>query len=187
MSSFITAALEGDFLDRLPEIARACGRRPVGKVKRFRCWAATMPFSRRPNHLTAAISGGWTVLVDDWELTDYLFDHAEVCADLAARYRVRLVSAFAQSVSGGCGYRLHNRAGARSRSVAVLQGEVLEDMGKPVPGEDAANLELHDMYSVLEVLELIGLDIADGVEVSTRHPSPPTPQSYPVRCRRVKE
>jgi hypothetical protein len=168
MSSFITAALEGDFLDRLPEIAQVCGRWPVGKVERFTNWASAAPFSCRPNHLAAAISGGWTVLVDDWELTDYLFENPKVCADLTARYRARLVSAFAQSVSGCCGYRLHNRGGARSRSVAVLQGEVLENLGKPLPGEDAANLEQHDMDSVLDVLGLIGLDIADGVEASTR-------------------
>jgi hypothetical protein len=168
MPSFITAALEGDFLDRLPEIVRACGRQPVGEVQRFAAWASAASFARRPNHLAAAISGGWTVLVDNWELTDYLFDHPEACAALARQYRTRVVSAYAQSVSGGCAYRVHNRRGARSRSVAVLQHEVLEDLGKPLPGEDTADLERHDMYSVLDVLGLIGLDVADDVEASPR-------------------
>jgi hypothetical protein len=168
VSSFIAAALEGDLLDCLPEIARACGRVPVGEVQHFPDWGPVAPLSRRTDYLAAAISGGWTVLVDDWNVTLQLFDHPEVCADLAKRYRVRVVSAFAQSVSGACGYRVHNGTGARSRSVAVLQDQVLEDLGKPLPGENAEHLEEHDVHSVLEVLGLIGLDLADGVEASTR-------------------
>ncbi|VTR96502.1 unnamed protein product [Gemmata massiliana] len=168
MPSFVAVALEGDFLERLPEIARACGCEPVGTVQLFTNWTSVAPFARRTDYLTAAISGKWTVLMDDWNVTDYLFDHPEVCADLAKRYRVRVASAFAQSVSGGCGYRVHNRSGARARSVAVLQDEVLENLGKPLPGEDTSDLEQHDMFSVLDVLGLIGLDVADGVEASTR-------------------
>lgn len=168
MSSFIAAALEGDFVDRLPELLQACGRRPVGKVRLFADWASASPFSQRTNYLAVAISGGWTVLLDDWNLTNYLFDTPDVCAALAKRYRTRVVAAFGQSVSGSCGYRVHNRGGARSRSVAVLEGELIEDLGKPLPGEDVADLELHDTFSVLSVLNLIGLDVEEGVESAAR-------------------
>jgi hypothetical protein len=166
MASFIVAALEGDFLDHLPEIARACRRRPVGEVQYFADWPSAAPLARRPNSLSAAISGAWTVLGDDSELTDYLFGHPKVCAALASRYRTRVVSAFAQSVSACCGYRVHTPRSVRS--VAVLQNEVLEDLGDPLPGEDTDDLERHGMYSVLAVLGLIGLDVADGVEASVR-------------------
>ena len=85
---------------------------------------------------------------------------------LVSRYRTRVVSAFAHSVSGGCGYRVHTPQGVRS--VVVLQHEVLEALGDPLPSEDTADLEGHEMYSVLDVLGLIGLDVADGVEASVR-------------------
>jgi hypothetical protein len=166
MSSFVTTAFEGDFLERLPELVRDCGRRPVGDVQLFTNWAFAAPFARRKNYLAAALSGAWTVLVDDWELTDYLFEHSEVCTALEARYHIRVASAYAQSVSGCCGYRVYQ--GRSVRSVVVYQDEVLENLGKPLPGEDTTDLEQHDMYSVLDVLGLIGLDIADGVENSVR-------------------
>jgi hypothetical protein len=167
MAGFTTTALEGDFLDRLPEIVRACGRRPVGKVRQFADWTFAKPFADSPSHLAAAVSGAWTVLVDKDEVTDYLCFHPAVCASLASRFRVRLVSAYASSVTGNCLYRVHNRGGARHRSVVVFQGEVVEDMGKRLPGEDADDLDRHGVLSVLDVLALIGLDIQDGVETST--------------------
>jgi hypothetical protein len=167
MAGFMVAALEGDFLDRLPEIVRACRRRPVGEVEYFADRGSAASLARSPNHLVASISGAWTVLGSDEDLTGYLFDHPKVCATLASRYRTRVVSAFAHSVSCACGYRVY--APRCVRSVAVLQHEVLEDLGDPLPGENTANVEDHGMYSVLAVLGLIGLDLADAVESSVRH------------------
>jgi hypothetical protein len=166
VSSFAAAALEGDFCDRLAEIARACGRRLVGDVQQFDGWGPVAPLASRPNHLAAAVSGNWTVLVDDWEVTAHLFDRPEVATGLAARYGTRVVGAFAHSVTGGCGYRVHTPAG--SRAVVIDQDRVVEDAGEPLPGEDTTDLHQHDMYSVLDVLALLGLDVADGVEASTR-------------------
>src|SRR5262249_9802302 len=138
----------------------------VGEVQRFDGWASVAPFASRPNYLAAAVSGNWTVLVDDWEVTAHLFDHPEVAAALAARYGTRVVSAFAHSVTGGRGERDHGAAG--TRSVVIDQNRVVEDAGEALPGEDTADLHKHDMYSVLDVLALLGLDVADGVEASRR-------------------
>lgn len=166
MASFFTAALEGDFRDQLADIVRACGRRPVGEVRLFSDWASVAPLAARKNHLAAACSGGWTVLVDDGEMTADVFDHPAAGAALAARYSTRVVSAFGHTVAGGCGFRVYTPAGARS--VVVDQDGVVEDEGEPIPGEDTAHLAKHDMYSVLDTLGLLGLDLADGVESSTR-------------------
>jgi hypothetical protein len=166
VASFFTAALEGDFRDRLTDIVRACGRRPVGEVLPFADWGSVAPLVARPNHLGAAVSGRWTVLVDDGEMTADLFDNPEVGAALAARYATRVVCAFAHSVTGGCGYRVHTPAG--TRSVVVDESGVVENEGEPLPGEDTADLDKHDMYSVLDVLGLVGLDVADGVEASVQ-------------------
>ena len=166
MASFFAAALEGDFRDRLADVVRACGRRPVGEVRLFNDWASVAPLAVRKNHLAAACSGGWTVLVDDGEMTADLFDNPEAGAALSARYVTRVVSAFGQTVAGGCGFRAHTPAG--TRSVVVDHDGVVEDEGEPLPGEDTTDLDKHDMYSVLDTLGLLGLDFADGVESSTR-------------------
>lgn len=41
-------------------------------------------------------------------------------------------------------------------------------MASRSPARDTADLDQHEMYSVLDVLELVGLDVADGVEASAR-------------------
>ena len=166
MLSFIAAALEGDFLDSLPEIVGACGRRSVGKVQYFTDWATASSLGYCEDHLAAAFSGTWTVLVDDEVVSEYLFDNPTVGAALATRYGTRVVSAFAHSVAGICGYRVHTPTG--SRSVVINNGIVEADEGEPLPGEDTANLDKHWMWSVLDVLKLVGLDVADGVVASTR-------------------
>jgi hypothetical protein len=165
-AKFVAVALEGDFCDRLAEIARACGARPVGKVRLFTDWNSVAPFAAQKGYLGAACSGGWTVLVDDWELTAYVFDHPRVGAGLALRYRTRVVSAFGHSVTGDCGFRVHWPGGARS--VLVTPEGVAENEGGPVPGEEPVDANEYNEYSVLGTLALLGLDIVDGVESSTR-------------------
>jgi hypothetical protein len=44
----------------------------------------------------------------------------------------------------------------------------VEDEGEPIPGEESVDPEEYSEYSVLAALELLGLDIADGVEASGR-------------------
>jgi hypothetical protein len=159
-------ALEGDYRDCLAEIARTCGRRPAGKVRLFSDWSSVAPFAARKGYLGAACSGAWTVLVDDWDVTADIFDRPEVGAALASRYHTRVVSAFGHSVIGECGFRVHTPGG--TRSVLVTPEGVVEDEGEPIPGEEPVDPEEYNEHSVLGVLELLGLDIADGVESSTR-------------------
>jgi hypothetical protein len=166
MASLMTAAIEGDFRDRLPEIARALGRRPLGGVQPFPDWASVASLAAQPNYLGAVCSGAWTVLADDGELTAELFDNPEMGATLASRYSTRVVGAFGFTVTGGCGFRVHSPTG--TRSVLVDQHGVVENEGEPIPGEVSTDLDKHDMYSVLDILSLLGLDIADGVERSTQ-------------------
>jgi hypothetical protein len=166
MAGFCVAAIEGDYCHRLAEIARACKRRHVGKARLLTAWASAAPFARQENFLAAARSGDWTVLIDEGALTCYLFDNPEVGPTLASRFGTRVVAAFAYCVMGSCGYRVHSAAG--TRSVVVDQDGVVEDHGEPIPGEDTTDLHLHDMYSVLDILGLLGLDVEDGVESSTR-------------------
>jgi hypothetical protein len=165
-TKFVAVALEGDFRDQLAEIAQACGRRPVGKVRIFTDWSSVAPFVRQKGYLGAACSANWTVLVDDWELTAYIFDHPEIGETLANQYRTRVVSAFGHSVTGECGYRVHTPGAIRS--VLVTAEGVIEEEGEPIPGEDPIDPEEFSEDSVLASLELLGLDIADGVESSTR-------------------
>ncbi len=166
MASFFAAALEGDFHDRLAEIAQACGRRPVGTIQSFADWSSVAALAVQKNHLASARSGKWTILVDDGEFTADLFDNTEIGAALAVRYGTRVVCAFGHTVAGSCGYRVHTPAG--TRSVVIDQEGVIENDGMPLPGEDTTDLDQHDMYSVLDILGLLGLDIVDGVESSTQ-------------------
>ena len=50
----------------------------------------------------------------------------------------------------------------------TITGRIMDDQGEPLPGEDTANLDKHWMWSVLDVLKSVGLDVADGVVTSTR-------------------
>ena len=53
MASFVVAALEGDFRDPLAEIARMCGRRPIGEVQLLTDWASVAAFTPQKNHLSS--------------------------------------------------------------------------------------------------------------------------------------
>jgi hypothetical protein len=165
-TKFVAVALEGDFRDQLADIARVCGRRPLGNVRSFAKWKAVAPFIARSGYLGAACSGPWTVLVDDWEVTAQIFDNPGIGEELATRYGTRVVSAFGHSVTGDCGFRVHTPS--CTRAVLVTPEGVIEDEGEPIPGEDPVDPEEYNEDSVLAALELLGLDIADGVETSTR-------------------
>ena len=166
MASFSAAALEGDYCENLLEIAKACGRRPVGQVLHFSSWPEVAPLAESPNHLAAALSGGWTVLIDDHYVTAHLFDNPVIGATFAARYGTRFVSAFAYSVTGWCGYRVHTPTG--TRSVMLDEFGIVENEGDPLPGEDTSDIDKHEMYSILDLLGTLGLDVGEGVEASTK-------------------
>jgi hypothetical protein len=163
-AKFLAVALEGNLLDRLDELVRACGKGPIGEVQFFTEWASVAPFVERKGHLGAARSGGWTCLVDDGSVTGLIFDDVDLGARLAGEYATRVVSAYGNSVSGCCGFRVHTPGGLRS--VLVDQDRLVEDEGEPIPGEEPVDPETFNEYSVLDTLELLGLDIADGVESS---------------------
>ena len=166
MAKFLAVALEGDLLDSLDELVRACGKEPIGEVRLFAAWASVSPLVTQKGYLGAARSGDWTVLVDDGSVTGPIFDDVELGARLARRYATRVVSAYGSSVSGFCGYRVHTPGGLRS--VLVGQERVVEDEGEPIPGEEPLDPDTFNEYSVPGTLELLGLDIADGVESSGR-------------------
>ena len=163
---FLTVALEGDFLNSLPELVRACGKEPIGPVQLFADWASVSPFVNQKGYLGAALSGRWTVLVDDGSVTGPIFADADLGARLADQYASRVVSAYGSSVSGFYGFRVHTPGGLRS--VLVDHIGVAENEGEPIPGEKPVDPKTFNEYSVLDTLKLLGLDIADGVESANR-------------------
>lgn len=166
VAKFLAVALEGDILDCLDGLVRACGKEPIGKVRFFNEWASVSPFVNQTGYLGAARSGGWTVLADDSSVCGRIFDDVDLGSRLAHQYATRVVSAYGSSVSGFCGFRVHTPGGLRS--VLVDQNRLVEDEGDPIPGEEPVDPETFNEYSVLDILELLGLDIADGVESSSR-------------------
>lgn len=166
MAGFYFSAIEGDFCERLGEIARACHGSPRGEVRLFDSWEPVAPFMEQPGYLTAALSGGWTILMEDAGITTGLFDHPEVGAALAVRFGTRVVSAFGSSVNGSCGYRIHGPSG--SRGVMIEEHRLTEESGEPFPGETTTDLQDRDMYSVLDELAKLGIDPSDGVGQSKK-------------------
>ena len=166
MPKFIAVALEGDFCSRLDKIVRACGRQPVGKVRMLGDSSSVAPLVRQPGHIAAVRSGDWTILIDDWDLTSDLFDNPAIGTKIASLYKTRVVSAFGVSTTGDFGYRVHGPDGLRSVLINE-QGTVLDE-GEPMPGEDPIEPDDFSEESVLSVLDLLGIDIADGVELSTQ-------------------
>lgn len=167
MAKFLAVALEGDFCDRLGDIARICGRVPIGEPQFFADWGSVAPLVSEKGYLAAARSGDWTVLVDDGSVTGEIFEDLDfVAAALAEELSTRVVSAYGNSVSGMCGFRVHS-PGA-TRAVLVADGGVVEDEGEPIPGEVPVVFDEYNEYSVLQALKLLGIDIAEGVERCSR-------------------
>ena len=166
MGRFVVAAMEGDFCDRLADVARACGRRPAGAVQLFAGWPTDPPLPERKDELAAAASGAWTILADEWGVTAELFDKPKLGAALAARFGTRVVAAFADDATGECGYRLYSPDGVRG--VLVTPEGVAEDVGVPFHGEGPVDPEANDRESVLDILRRLGIDVEDGFEASTR-------------------
>ena len=172
MARFVVAALEGDFCDRLADIARECGRRPAGEVRVFAGWAAAPPPADRKDELGAAVSGSWTVLADDWGVTADLFDKPKLGAGLAAKYRTRVVAAFADAATGECGYRLFSPEGVRG--VFITPEGVAEDVGEPFPGEGTPEYEVTVVEPIAPATaatatEAAGLDGAAGGPAEQRY------------------
>jgi hypothetical protein len=98
-------------------------------------------------------------------VTAAIFTDPALGAALAVRYSTRCVIAFYHSVTDAGGFWVHSPDG--TRSVLVDQEGVVEE-GKSILGEEPYDLEEFNEYSVLGALELLGLDLLDGVEASTR-------------------
>jgi hypothetical protein len=162
MAKFLIVALEGDVRDRLGEIVRACGKEPRGPVEFFTDWGSVAPYVGQKGYLVAGCSGDWTVLIDDGSVTGAVFDDVSLGEWLATRHATRVASAYGHSVSDVYGFRLHSANG--TRAVLVQEEKVIENEGDPVPGEDPEDVAKHNEYSVMDVLGLWGIDIADGVE-----------------------
>jgi hypothetical protein len=167
VAKFLVVALEGDLLTRLDGLVRACGKEPIGEARLFTDWASVSPFVNQNGYLGAARSGNWTVLVDDGSVTGPIFDDVDLGSRLADEFATRVVSAYGSSVSGFCGFRVHIPGGGL-RSVLVDQNGLVADEGEPIPGEEPVDPDTFNEYSVLDTLELLGLDIADGVESASR-------------------
>jgi hypothetical protein len=166
MAKFILVALEGDYCDRLDEIALACGRRLVGNIRFFSDWSSVAPFARQKGYLAAVRSGDWTILMDDWDLTAKIFDAPAAGAAIASTYSTRVVCALGHSVTGDFGFQVHMPG--HSRSVLVTADGLLEDEGEPLPGEEPIDPDEFNENDVLNILDSLGVDIADGVETSSQ-------------------
>lgn len=162
---FAIVAIEGDFRDLLREIASVCGRQPIGEIEYFKDWAAVASWVDEEDCLVAVCSGGWTIL-PGWDVTVAVFDNPEVGEALVKRFGTRVVTACGHSVSGGCGFRIHSPAG--TRSVIKTEEGVVENEGELLPGEEPIEGDAFGLLDVLDTLELLGLDIADGIENSNR-------------------
>jgi hypothetical protein len=165
MGRFLFAAIEGDHVDCLDEIARALGKVPAIPPQSFQEWSTAAPYVDEPNSLVAVQSGNWTILCDDTTLTGALFDNLSLGESLAKRLRSRVVSALGEDTACAYGYRIY----ADNCTRAVLVHEKIEqNSGVPIPGEPEVTLDDYNEESVLEVLQLLGIDIHDGIEFSTK-------------------
>ena len=116
--------------------------------------------------IVAALSGGWTVLLDD-DLAYHLLGDAQI-AYMHHRLGARVAAAYASERGEGedeLAFKLWEGGGVR-RSVAVSGERVTDDRGGPLPGEGpGAEYGLGDVEFLLN---RAGIDIAEGVEVSAR-------------------
>jgi hypothetical protein len=166
MLKFLVVALEGDLRDRLGDIVRACGKGPAGAVDFFTDWGSVAPYVGQKGCLVAGCSGDWTVLCDDGSVTGAVFDDVSLGEWLANRHATRVASAYSHSVSLFHGFRLHSATG--TRAVLVQGRTVIENEGEPIPGEDPENVAHYNGYTVMDILGLWGIDIADGLESCTK-------------------
>jgi len=165
MGRFLIAAIEGEHVHRLDEIVRALGKVPRAPCASFGNWSLAAPYVDEPSSLVAVKSGDWTILCDDTTLTGAIFDSISLGESLAQKLRSRVVSALGDNTACAYGYRVYSFGGTR----AVFVHETIEqNSGKPIPGEPEVSLDDYNEESVLELLQLLGIDIQDGVESSTK-------------------
>jgi hypothetical protein len=173
MAKFQVVAIEGDVMNRLPEIVRVCSKKPEGSVKLFGEWGSAAshlraePWYVPKNLVVAGIAGGWTVLADDVHIggiTDLLFKNKELGLELARRLKTRVVSAVGNDTSCMYGFRIYCPDHPR---YVLVHETVEENIGEPIPGEPELRFPSYTEDEVLEVLGLLGIDIEEGLEDCT--------------------
>jgi hypothetical protein len=163
MARFLIAALEGDMRDRLSEIVRACGKKPLGPVQVFPDWNSISAHVQKTGGLMAACSGGWTIL-DDPGLLDTIpgaiFEDSQLGAALARRINGRVVAAIGEDTMCVYGFRVYSLQGTRA---VLVSNRGCQEMGDPMPGESRVDWAHANEEDVLLVLQSLGIDIEDGV------------------------
>ncbi len=162
MPRFRLAAIEGDFCDRLDEIARRCGAQPTGPIQTFSDWASVSSYCDEKGYLVASLSGNWTVLPDEhWTITAILVDTA-LGKSLVELTNSRVVATMAEPGAAMYGFAIYTADGFHANF--QTQDGIEEDTGgKPIPEE----LKLDGEYNgndILNVFDLLNLDVVDGVE-----------------------
>ncbi len=163
MGRFLFAAIEGDYVQRLDQIVRALGKVPTGPALHFQDWASAASYVDSPNAIVAVQSGDWTILCDDTTLTGSLFDNLSLGDSLAAKLQSRVVTALGEDTACAYGYRVHSGDGTRA---VLVQEKVEQNLGKPIPGEPEVTVDDYNEECVLDVLQILGIDIHDGIESS---------------------
>jgi hypothetical protein len=133
-----------------------CGKKPKGTVQLFTNWASVAPYMRQNGSVVAGLSGGWTILCDDGQLTCTIFDDLALGETLAREFKTTVVSAFGDDTACVYGYRVHSSRGTRA---VLVDRQVEQDFGEGVPGEAAVIAGEYNEENVLEVLRLLGIDI----------------------------
>lgn len=165
MAKFLVVVLEGDQRQHLAEVVRLAGFEPIGTVRLASDWESVTYRADEPGCLVAGVADGWTVLVDAHTVTWAVFANAGLGDQLANQLGVRVVTACSDTVCGIFGYRFYSKNGVRS--VLLEQGSILEDEGRPLPGEET-DLDFLDPETILETLELWGIDLVDAVDETDR-------------------
>lgn len=170
MARFLVAAVQGDFINRLDELVRACGLRPSGAPQFFKDWSAltsrtrSQPGYLKENVVFACHSGNWTILSDDGfvgNITDRIFRDKQLGQELSRKVGTPVVSALGDDTTCEYGFRLYRTD--NPRYVLVREG-VEENIGDPAPGEPPVRAEDYTEEDVLTVLKQLGIDIEEGME-----------------------
>jgi hypothetical protein len=170
-AKWLVAAIGGDVLDRLDTVLEVFGQRRSGALRTTQLWDEASAFAyngKSPgNPLAACVAKKWTVLLEPHGyLSGEVFEQEERSQQLARALKARVFATYTHGVTCTYAYRLFD--GQQTRSVWVGDGRV-EELGPKIPGEPAIDEESYNEDSLLDVMDLLGLDIQDAVEQAGRY------------------
>lgn len=160
-SSFVL--IKADVRPEIREVFEAFGYKPVGTEKAH-SWDAATEAAEYPRegkaknvvHKPVVFAGGWTTILDN-EMV--MFVEEDACSALARRFEVPVFAITCEGISGTYAFSLFNPE--LRRAYMVVQGEVTDDRGAPLPEE--AGIDLADLFEddVLEIMHRLGLSYED--------------------------